>query len=282
VRRIGFLVPVVVASVGLVDQQPVLSADSLDDLHDSADRVKWSLQLSPDEFASLEQALDVLVGDDARRLERAVETLESAARPLPPPVRLAAESRILAPVEGMSYERLVTAAVDKTQDKRAGLLGDLRVEKVAVIASKRHLQTIEVVKATYWSSVASGERGVDFTIRNGSDEPISALVLDCRLIDTTRRQTRERGTCRAEFGAALPPGLSAAVTAPVSWEARQRLGWTVEARAIRAYGTSGDPLWEIPSELDRREAGRLAAIESSLADVDHDLEALRAAGVAVR
>ncbi len=181
VRRVSVLVAlVVITSLGLVEQQPVLNADSLYDLHDSADRVKWSLQLSPEEFASLEQALDVLVGDDARRLVQALETIEDQRRPLPPSVRLAVESRVLAPVEGLSFEGLVTAAVDKAVDRRTGLLGDLRAEKAAMQSSRRQLQKIEVVSADYWSSVATGEHEIDFTIRNGSEQTIAGLVLDCR------------------------------------------------------------------------------------------------------
>ena len=272
----------VVTSLGLVEQQPVLNADSLDDLHDSADRVKWSLQLSPDEFASLEQALDVLVGDDARRLVQALETMEAQRRPLPPSVRVAVESRVLAPVEGLSFEGLVTAAVDKAVDRRTGLLGDLRAEKAAVQSSRRQLQKIEVVSADYWSSIATGEHEIDFTIRNGSEQTIAGLVLDCRLIDTTRRQTRERGTCRVDFSADLPAGLSATAAAPVAWETRQRLGWVVEARPIRAFGPDGDTLWEVSSEFDPRVGGRLAEIENSIADLDHDLEALRVDRLALR
>jgi hypothetical protein len=240
-RRVGFLAVVVVTSLGLVEQQPVLNADSLYDLHDSADRVKWSLQLSPDEFASLEQALEVLVGDDARRLMQALETMEGHSKPLPASVRLAAESRVLAPIEGLSFEDLVTAAVDKTVDRRTALLGDLRAEK-----------------------------------------QLSALLLDCRLIDSTRRQTRERGTCRVDFPADLLAGTSATATAPVAWETRQRLGWVVEARPIKAYGPDGDMLWEVSSEIDPRAGGRLAEIENSIADLDHDLQALRVDRLALR
>jgi hypothetical protein len=279
---VGFIAVVVVASLALVEQQPVLSADSLGDLHDSADRVKWSLQLSPGEFASLEQALDVLVGDDARRLVQAMETMEARSKPLPPSVRLAVESRVLAPVEGLSFEGVVTAAVDRTVDRRTGLLGDLRAEKAAVLSSRRQLQKVEVVSANYWSSVATGEHAIDFTIRNGSDQAISSLVLDCRLIDTSRRQTRERGTCRVDFSSDLPAGVSATAVAPVAWETRQRLGWLVEARPIRAYGPDGDALWEVPSELDPRAGGRLAEIEKSIADLDHDLEALRVERLTLR
>jgi hypothetical protein len=280
-RRVGVLALVVVSSLGLVEQQPVLNADSLDDLHDSADRVKWSLRLSPDEFASLEQALDVLVGDDARRVVQALETMEAQRRPLPPAVRLAVESRVLAPVEGMSFEGLVTAAVDKAVERRTGLLGDLRAEKAAMQSSRRQLQKIEVVSASYWSSVATGEHEIDFTIRNGSEQTIAGLVLDCRLIDTVRRQTRERGSCRVDFSADLPAGLSAMASAPVAWEARQRLGWVVEARPIRAFGPDGDTLWEVSSEFDPR-AGRLAETEDSIADLDDTLEALRVDGWALR
>jgi hypothetical protein len=281
VRGVAFLAPVVIGSLGLVEQQPVLNADSLYDLHDSADRVKWSLQLSPDEFSSLEQAIDVMVGDDARRLIQAVETMEARSKPLPPSIRLAAESRVLAPVEGLSFEGLVTAAIDKTQDRRTGLLGDLRAERAAMHASRLELQKIEVVSASYWSSVATGERQVDFTIHNGSSEPLSTLVLDCRLIDTSRRQTRERSTCRVDFPAALPAGVSARASAPVTWEARHRLGWTVDARPIRAYGTDGVARWEVASEVHAG-TGRLAEIESTLADLDHDLESLRVERVALR
>lgn len=272
----------VVGTFGLAELQPVLSADSLGDLHDSADRVKWSLQLSPGEFASLEQALDIMVGDDARRMMQAMETMEARSKPLPASVRLAVESRVLAPVEGLSFEGLVTAAVDKTRDRRTGLLGDLRAEKAAALVSRRHLQQIDVVSANYWSSVATGEREVDFTIHNGSEQPLSAVVLDCRLIDTTRRQTRERGTCRVDFSGDLPAGLSATATARVAWETRQRLGWVVEARPIQAYGAGGDSLWEVGSELDPRAGGRLAEIEKSLADLDSDLESLRPARSALR
>jgi hypothetical protein len=279
---LALLAAVVFVSLGLVEQQPILDADSLDDLHDSADRVKWALQLSDNEFASLEQALDVMVGDDTQRLMLALEAMEAQSKPLPRSARLAAESRVLAPVEGLSFERLVAAAVDKTQERRSGLLGELRAEKAAAQASLIELHKIEVVSASYWSSVVTGERQIDFTIHNGSEEALSALVLDCRLMDTGRRQTRERGTCRVDFPTALPAGLTAQVTASVAWETRQRLGWVVEARPIRAFAADGSSLWEVGSELDPRSRGRLAEIESSLADLDSDLESLQLDRVRLR
>lgn len=273
-RRITLLAPVVVASLGAVQQQAVLDAASLYDLHDSADRVKLRRELSPGEFAALEEALDVLVGDDARRLMEKMERIEVSSRPLPAAVRLAAEARVLAPVDGLTFEGLVTAAVDKTRDRRTGLLGDLRSEKAAAPKSRRELEKIDVVSAAYWRSVTTGERAIDFTIRNGSEQPLYALVLDCRLIDTHRRQTREHGTCRVEFEGGLAPGSATAVTAPVAWEARQLLGWTVDARPIRAYDAAGDALWEVASELDPHQGGHIAELESEIADLDQDLESL--------
>jgi hypothetical protein len=139
-----------------------------------------------------------------------------------------------------------------------------------------------VVSASYWSSVVTGERQIDFTIHNGSEEALSALVLDCRLMDTGRRQKRERGTCRVDFPAALPAGLTARVTASVAWETRQTLGWVVDARPIRAFAADGSSLWELGSELDPRSRGRLAEIESSLADLDSDLESLQLDRVRLR
>jgi hypothetical protein len=271
VKRWSFLTAIMIASLGAARQPPVLNAASLYDLHDSADYVKSSLQLSREEFASLEHALDVLVGDDARRL---MERVEKSRRPVPAAVRLAAEARVLAPIDGMTYPGLVTAAVEKTTDRRTGLLGDLRTEKAAAVRSRSELQKIEVVRAVYWSSVATGERAVDFVIDNGSGQPLSGLLLDCRLIDTVRRQ-RERGTCRVEFQGGLASGLTAAASAPVGWESRQRLGWVVEARPIRAYGPTGDALWEVASEDDPREAGRVAELEGRIADLDHDLQSLQ-------
>jgi hypothetical protein len=279
VRTLTLAMPAVLAGTLLLQQRPVLSAASLYDLHDSADRVRIRLDLSKEEFAVLDHALDVMVGDQARRL---MERLDAVPRRLPAPIRLAAEARVLAPVEGLTYEGLVTAAVDKTRDRRTGLLGDLRYERAAAPTSRRELQRIEVVEASYWSRVVTGERGVDFTVRNDTEEMVTALLLDCRLIDTDRRQTRERGTCRIDFDQALAPGSAATATAAVSWEARQRLGWVVEARPIRAYGAGGEELWEVASELDSRECGRLAQLESRIAELDSDLESLDADPRSVR
>ena len=69
--------------------------------------------------------------------------------------------------------------------------------------------------------------------------------------------------------------MAATASAPVSWESRQRLGWTVEARPIRAYGAGGVELWEVPSELNPREVGKIARIQSQIAMVDDDLRSLR-------
>jgi hypothetical protein len=272
VRRLSYLAPVILAGVGVLQQPPVLNADSLYDLHDSADRVKLSLSLTRDEYATLERALDVMVGDDARRL---MDSLDASPRPLPASVRLAAEARVLAPVRGMTYDRLVHAAADKTRDRRAGLLGELRAERAAAPTSRQQLQKIEVVDAAYWSSVATGERAVDFTLFNGTDQALSALLLDCRLIDPERRQTREHGACRAEFDRPLAAGASATVTAEVDWESRQRLHWVTEATPIRAYGLDGKLLWEVASELEAGH-GHLAEIESRIAALDDDLESLHA------
>jgi hypothetical protein len=279
VRASSFLTGIVLAGLWVVGQEPVLSSASLYDLHDSADRVKSTLQLSSDEFASLQHALDVMVGEPAREL---VEEMESSSATIPAAERRASEAKVLAPIDGMTFEALVTAATEKRIDERTGLLGDLRLEQVAAPTSRRQLHRIDVVRAAYWSSVATGERAVDFTIRNGSDRAIDALLLDCRLIDTTRRATRERGTCRIEFDGGLMPGMAATASAPVSWESRQRLGWIVEARPIRAYGAGGEALWEVPSEHDPREAGRIAQLQSRIAEVDSDLRTLRVDRIVAR
>jgi hypothetical protein len=257
----------------------VLSSDSFYDLHDSADRVKWTLQLSRDEYASLEQALDVLVGEPALDL---VEEMERSIEPLPRAVRVASEAKVLAPVEGLTFEGLVTAAVDKRRDQRTGLLGDLRVAKAAAPTNRQQLHQIDVLNAAYYPSASMGERAIDFTIRNGSDRTLDGLLLDCRLIDTTLRLTRERGTCRVSFDGGLAPGMAARATAAVAWESIQRLGWIVEARPIRAYGVDGQALWKVPSELDPREAGRIANLQSQIAAVDDDLRSLRVARIASR
>jgi hypothetical protein len=273
VRRISLLTPVLIASLGVMPHQPVLNADSLYDLHDSADRVALRMDLSSREFASLEHALDVMVGDRARRL---LEKIESSPRRLPACVRLAAEARVLAPVHGMTYDGVVSAAVEKTLDRRTGLLGDLRAQRASAPVQRRQLQKIDVIDSTYWSEVTTGERAIDFTIYNGSDETVSSLVLDCRLIDTDRRQTRERGTCRVEFSASLPAGETATATASVGWHTRQRLGWLIEAKPIRAYDAAGDALWGVASEIDPADGGPIDEIETRIADLDHDLDLLRA------
>ena len=272
-RGISLLTPVFLAGLSVMPHQPVLDADSLYDLHDSADRVKLRMDLSPREFASLEHALDVMVGDRARRL---VEKIESSPRPIPAAVRLAAEARVLAAVDGMTYDGLVSAAVEKTVDRRTGLLGDLLAERAAAPQHRRQLQKIDVVDSSYWTDVSTGERSIDFTIWNGSDETLSSLVLACRLIDTDRRQTRERGTCRVEFAAPLPPGGTATATAPVGWETRQRLGWLIDAEPIRAWDEAGEALWAVAAEIDRGQSGPIAEIQERIADLDRDLDVLDA------
>jgi hypothetical protein len=272
VRRISLLAPVFIASLGFAPHQPVLNADSLYDLHDSVDRVTLRMDLSSREFVSLEHALDVMVGDRARR---AVAAIDASPKRLPASVRLAVEAHALAPIQGMTYDRVVTAAIDKTVDRRTGLLGDLRTQKAVAPTNRRQLQKIDVVDSTYWTDVATGERAIDFTVYNGSDEPLSALVLDCLLVDTDRRQTRERGTCRVEFSGALPAGGTATATAFVGWQTRQRLGWIIDARPIRAYDLSGSALWEVASKTDPHQGGPVAELESTIADLDSDLETLR-------
>lgn len=270
-RRISLLTPVLIASLGVMPHQPVLNAESLYDLHDSADRVKLRMDLSSREVASLEHALDVMVGDRARRL---VEKIESSPRTIPTALRLAAEARVLAPINGMTYDGLVSAAVEKTIDRRTGLLGDLRVERAAAQNNRRQLQKIDVVDSSYWSDVMTGERSIDFTIWNGSDETLSSLLLDCRLVDTGRRQTRERGTCRVEFAHPLPAGVTATATASVGWETRQRLGWKIDARPIRAWDEAGRALWAVASETDPDQGGPIAEIQGRIADLDNDLDIL--------
>jgi hypothetical protein len=101
---------------GWYDQrEPRLEGASMYDLWQSSEDMKEQLRLSPAEADELDGALDLLIGEETRELRARTESPED-----PPAldVRMRAEARLLAPVDGLSFDEVIAAAHDRLHQER--------------------------------------------------------------------------------------------------------------------------------------------------------------------
>ena len=258
------------------DDEPRLEADSLFALHQSTTAMKRELKLKNRDAAALDGAIDVLVGYATRELLAATE----AAGPAPSPAaETEAEARILAPIDGITFREVITAAADTTDRELQGLLAELSEQEALAAEHRQHLDQIRVVRAGYGMSLATRRSWIDITIHNGSAKTIKEVLLDCKLVEPSISLTREQGTCSAVFPDGLAPGASGIAQSYVGWESEPRSSRSVQAWTIRAYGDHRAVLWEVPSELNPLEAGVIGDIKSRVAVVDSSLRTLQ--GVAL-
>ncbi|HVR29024.1 MAG TPA: hypothetical protein VMS86_05760 [Thermoanaerobaculia bacterium] len=265
----------VLAAVGISicwasQREPTLDASSLIELHGSYERMVRELRLSGAEAAALEQAIDVLVGDAARDL---IASRELKYQSLGPKDRRL-EAEILAPLDGLAYRELLSAAAATKVDEMNVVLAQLAAEEATAASDRRMLASIEVLDACYWMSVDTGASWIDLTIRNASDRRLHELFLDCRLVEQDGRAVLQSGGCRVAFEPALAPGESRSARTHLSWRTQPRASLAVEAWAIQAYGADGSLLWDMPSRLDPRWVGRVADLRSRVDDLDESLRSL--------
>ena len=183
--------------------------------------------------------------------------------------------RVLAPIDGLTFRELITAAAESTDKELAGLMAELSEREKVAAEHQQHLDQIRVVRAGYGMSLVTRRSWIDITVRNGSDRMVKELLFDCKLVERAISLTREQGTCSAVFPDGLAPGASGIAQTYVGWESEPRPSRTVEAWAIRAYGDHRAVLWEVPSELNPLEAGLIGDIKSRVAVIDNSLRALK-------
>ena len=248
-----------------------LEADSLLALHETTERMKRELGLSKAGSRALDNAIDVLVGDATRDLIEAQEASGAA----PSAETLAAEAEALAAVHGLTLEEVLSRAVAARKSELESLAAEIGAEEAVLAEQRDHLDRIRVVRATYGMSLATRRSWIDLTVHNASDRALGGLVLDCRLIEPGRAQPREKGTCNVSFTGGLEPGATRAAQAYVGWDSEPRSSRLIEAWAIRAYGPDRAVLWQVPSDLDPREAGRMGELRTRVARVESSLRSLQ-------
>jgi hypothetical protein len=248
-----------------------LDASSMFSLHESTEAMKEELALSKKDAAALDGAIDVLVGDATREM---VEQAE-AAGDVPEAARVETEARVLAPIHGLTFRQVITAAADKTSGELDGLLAELSEYEAIAAEHQKHLDQIAVVRAGYGMSLATRRSWIDLTVHNGTDRTLTELLFDCSLLDDSRAMTREQGTCPAVFPGGLAPGTTGIAQSYVGWESEPRSSRKVAARPIRAYGSQRAVLWQVPSEVDPRETGAIGDIKNRVAVVDGSLRKLK-------
>jgi hypothetical protein len=248
-----------------------LDSTSMLSLHESTKAMKEGLALSKKDAAALDGAIDVLIGDSMREMLAQAE----AAGNLGSPTQLEAEARVLAPVDGLTFRQLITAAADRTSTELDGLLAELSEYEAIAAEHQKHLDQIAVVRAGYGMSLATRRSWIDVTVHNGTDKTVTELLFDCRLLDDGGAMTREQGTCPVVFPSPLPPGTTGIAQSYVGWESEPRASRRVDAQPIRAYGAQRAMLWQVPSELDPRETGAIGDIKNRVAVVDGSLRTLK-------
>jgi hypothetical protein len=248
-----------------------LDGSSMFALYESTQAMKQKLELSTKDAAALDGAIDVLVGDATRRM---VEAAEAAAEPRPAVAQTAVEAEVLAPIDGLTFREVVTGAADKVNRELEGLLAELSEYEAIAEEHSRHLARVTVVRSGYGMSLATRRSWIDLTVHNGTDQTLSELLFDCRLIEEGS-ETREQGTCAAAFPSGLAPGATGIAQSYVGWESEPRPTRKVDARPIRAFGAQRNVLWQVPSELDPREAGAIGDIKNRVAVVDGSLRRLK-------
>ncbi len=248
-----------------------LDAGSMFSLHESTEAMKQELELSKEDAAALDGAIDVLVGDATREMvaqaEAAGDVRASLAREV--------EARVLAPVDGLTFRQVIKAASDRVDGELEGLLAELSEYEAIAAEHRKHLDRIAVVRAGYGMSLATRRSWIDLTVHNGTDQTISELLFDCSLVEDGVAMIRERGTCPAVFPAGLAPGTTGIAQSYVGWESEPRPARKVDALPIRAYGSQRAVLWQVPSEIDPRETGAIGDIKNRVAVVDDSLRQLQ-------
>jgi hypothetical protein len=271
-RRTTVTALILVPFLWSCDHEPRLDGASLFALHHSAQAMKKELKLSKADAEALDGAIDVLVGDAMRDL---LARPESAGEAPSSEAQAEQEASILAPVDGLAFREVVTAAADQTNRELEDLLAQLGEHEARAAEHQKHLDRIQVVRAMYGMSLSTRRSWIDLTVHNGSDRSLSELLLDCRLVERGIAMIREQGTCAVVFPAGLAPGATGLAHTYVGWESEPRSARTVEAWPIRAYGDARATLWEVPSQLDPLEAGEIGDIKNRVAVVDDSLRTLR-------
>jgi hypothetical protein len=254
-----------------------LDATSMFTLHESTKAMKDHLELSKKDAAALDGAIDVLVGDATREML----ALAEAAGNLGSPTQLEAEAKVLAPVDGLTFRQLITAASDRTSSELDGLLAELSEYEAIAAEHQKHLDQIAVVRAGYGMSLATRRSWIDITVHNGTGKTVTELLFDCRLLENGSAMTREQGTCPVAFPAGLLPGTTGIAQSYVGWESEPRPSRQVDAQPIRAYGPQRVVLWQVPSELDPRETGAIGDIKNRVAVIDGSLQKLKGVDLTV-
>jgi hypothetical protein len=266
-RYINVVVLVVASFLWSCQREIRLDAASMFSLHESTKAMKERLELSKKDAAALDGAIDVLVGDAMREMLAQAE----AAGNLGSPTQLESEARVLAPIDGLTFRQLITAASDRTSSELNGLLAELSEYEAIAAEHQKHLDQIAVVRAGYGMSLATRRSWIDITVHNGTDRTVTEVLFDCRLLEHGTDTTREQGTCPVVFPAGLAPGSTSIAQSYVGWESEPRSSRKVDARPIRAYGAQRAVLWHVPSEFDPRETGAIGDIKNRVAVIDSSL-----------
>jgi len=263
----------------MAQHEPRLDGRTLVALQESYDRMETELRLSADRSKTLEEAINVLIGEAAGELiaARALRVEEPSLTERRDDHRR--EARALAPIHRLSYDEVLAAAAEKTQSELGGVLAALSREMATAADDRLELQRIEVLHTGYRPSLDTGRRLLDLEILNGTDRALSELLLDCRL-DEPGAPSRERGTCRVRFEDGLAPGEATVAQSSVKWRTEPRSTATIEAWPIRAHAADGSILWDVPSAFDPRVRGRIAELEGRLARLDDSLRSFAARSIA--
>jgi hypothetical protein len=271
--RVSAIVLVTLLALSLLggcDDQPRLDGRSLFALHQSTQSMKKELKLSKKSAAALDNGIDVLVGDAIRAL---IEEQEARAAS-DPEERAREEALALSAVDDLTMQEVLASALDLRRAELQGLVTELGAEEVVVAEQQGHLDAIRVLRARYDMVMSTRRSWIDFTISNLTDQTLSEVVLDCKLVEPSSRHPREKGTCVLEFPNGLPPRSSATARTIVGWDTQPRAERRVEARPIRAHGPDRVVLWQVPSELDPREGGRVGDMRVRVAVLEESMRGL--------
>lgn len=283
--RTSAVITLVVSLLAACNDEPRLDAGSLFALYQSTESMKQELKLSEQSAGALDNAIDVLVGDATRALvaeqeAHAATAQQEANAATADEERARAEAFALAAVHGMTLQQVLATALETRRAELQSLLAELGAEEAVITEQQAHLDRIRVQRAEYNMVTATRRSWIDVTVRNGSDQTLSEVLLDCKLVEPGGKHPREKGTCAVEFAEGLPPLSSATGRTLVGWETEPRSSRRVEARPIRAYGPDHAVLWQVPSELDPREAGRVGDLRTRVAVLEQSMRALEVEPIA--
>lgn len=267
-RKTVVLSLLVVIAVGACKSEVRLDGRSLFALHKSTEAMKRELKLTKAGGRALDAAIDVLVGEAIRELVAAQER-EGAVSATP-----RAEAVALASIHHLTHADVLSSAIAKRRSELQGIAAELDVERAAAAEQQTHLDLVKVVRASYGMSLATRRSWIDFTVYNGTDQTLTELLLDCRLVEEGRSAPREKGSCAVKFGGGLEPGTTRVGQAYVGWEVEPRSSRRVEAWPVKAYGDGRAPLWAVPSQLDPQYAGRIGDLRTRMTVVENSLRVL--------